>query len=215
MNQREKTYFRKRVSKMLDELEKKQYEPYFFETSDEAKSFILEHIGPRETVGIGGSITLREGLGIIEGIRKKGNTVYDHWEAGGDPVKRLELKRKHRQVDVFLSSLNAITTDGIMVNLDGGGNRVASLCSGPKRVIVVVGVNKIVDSLELAINRTRKKAAVLSALRIKPKAPCVETGFCSDCSAAERICAALLILMKRPNDIENFTIILINEVLGD
>jgi L-lactate utilization protein LutB len=215
MNEREKTYFRKKVSKMIDILRKKQYEPYFFETSDEAKNFILEQIAPRETVGIGGSITLREELGIVEAIRKKGNTVFDHWEAGRDPAKRLDIKRKHRQVDVFLSSLNAITTEGVIVNLDGGGNRVASLCSGPKRVIVAAGVNKIVDSLEHAIHRTREKAAVLSALRIKPKAPCVETGFCSDCSAAERICAALLILMKRPNDIENFKIILINEVLGD
>lgn len=214
MQQSEKVYFRKRVSRILDELKKKQYDPYFFETIDEAKRFIIDQIKPGETVGIGGSVTLRDDLRIVEEIRKKGNMVYDHWEDGGDPVRRLELKRKHREVDVFLSGLNAITLDGVLVNLDGGGNRVASLCSGPKRVIVVSGLNKVVDSLDAAIYRTRHKAAVINALRRSNKIPCVETGFCIDCNSINRICAALLILLKKPTDIEHFSVILVNAEMG-
>jgi L-lactate utilization protein LutB len=214
MKEDEKVYYRARIPKILEALTKKQYDPYFFETAAEARRFILDKINTDETVGISGSITLREGLGISEALSKKGNKVYDHWEAGKDRIRRLEIKRKHREVDVFLSGLNAITSDGVMVNLDGGGNRVASLCSGPRKVIAVTGTNKIVDSLDLAIHRTRNKTAVLNALRLTPRTPCVETGICSDCNVAERICAALLILLKKPNDIDEFTVILINEEMG-
>ena len=110
--------------------------------------------------------------------------------------------------------MNAITGDGIMVNLDGGGNRVASTCSGPKRVIVAVGANKVCESIDSAIERTRHQAAVVNAIRLKRKTPCVETGVCNDCSSAQRICAALLILYKKPSDIDKFTVVLINEDLG-
>ncbi|MCL5024049.1 MAG: lactate utilization protein [Nitrospirae bacterium] len=210
----EKAYFRRNIPRVLDELRKKQYDPHFFETIAEAKHFILDQISSGDTVGVGGSITLREGMGIVEEIRNKGNKVYDHWEADDEPVRRLELKRKHRGVDVFLSGINAITIDGILVNLDGGGNRVAGLCSGPPKVIAVTGLNKLVDSLDEAIERTRNKAAVLNAIRRKVKTPCVKTGRCSDCNSSERICAALLILLKKTSDIDHFFVVLINEEMG-
>jgi hypothetical protein len=210
----EKDRIRKTIPKLLDGLRKKQFDPYFFETADEAKPFITGRIDPQETVGVGGSVTFREELGIADALRNRGNPVCDHWDAAADPARRLELKRKQRGMDVFLSSVNALTADGILVNLDGGGNRVAGICSGPKKVIIAAGTNKIVDSLDLAIHRTRHQAAVINAMRLKRKTPCAETGVCSDCSSAERICAALLILFKKPNDIDLFTAVLINEELG-
>jgi L-lactate utilization protein LutB len=210
----EKNRIRNTMPKLLDELKKKQFDPYFFETADEAKHFITGRIGLQETVGIGGSVTLREELGIVDALRKRGTAVCDHWDAPRDPAQRLELKRKQRGVDVFLSSVNALTADGVMVNLDGGGNRVAGMCSGPKKVIIALGINKIVDSLDLAIHRTRHQVAVINAMRLKRKTPCAETGVCSDCSATERICAALLILFKKPSDIDVFTVVLINEEMG-
>ncbi len=211
MRETDKIRFRLMAPRILTALTKKQYEAGFFETIPEAKSFILGRIEPGETVGIGGSITLREDMQIVEAIRSKGNEVYDHWGAG---QRFMEVKRMHRQVDVFLSGINAFTGDGIIVNIDGGGNRVGSLCSGPKRVIAVAGPNKLTESLDSAISRVRNKAAVLNAIRVKVKTPCVETGLCNDCSSSERICAALLILMKKPTDIEQFTVVLINEELG-
>ncbi len=210
----EKEKIRKSVPKILDALKKKRFDAHFFETADEARDFIAEQINPKETVGIGGSVTLREGLGIVKELRSKGVTVHDHWDADGDPARRLELKRKQRGVDVFLTGMNAITKDGFLVNLDGGGNRVAGTCSGPKKVIVVAGTNKLVDSLDLAIHRTRTHAAVLNAIRLTPKVPCVETGNCDDCNAAQRICAALLILYKKPGDIDHFSVVLVNEEMG-
>jgi hypothetical protein len=132
----------------------------------------------------------------------------------GDRARVLEIKRLHRGVDVFLSGMNAVCSDGIMVNLDGGGNRVASTCSGPKRVFVVAGANKVVTSLDSAIQRTQHNAAVLNAIRLERKTPCAETGVCSDCNSPQRICAALLILYKRPSDIDQFIVILVNEEMG-
>jgi L-lactate utilization protein LutB len=214
MEEVEKERFRKSASEIIDSLKKKQYEPYFFEKAEEARNFIQNQIDPQETVGVSGSITLREGLRIVDGLEEKGIVFYDVWDTGGDPARAIELKRKQRGVDVVLSSVNAITRNGIMVYLDGGGNRVASICSGPKKIIVATGVNKIVDSVDLAISRTQQNAAVLNAIRLKRKTPCVETGICSDCSSPERICAALLILYKRPTDIDRFTVVIVNEDLG-
>jgi len=209
----EKDRFRKRAPKLLETLKKRGFDGYFFETAPEARDFIENQIVPEETVGIGGSITIREALGVAEALRAKGITVFDHWTAGS-PEQRLELKRKHRSVDVFLTSMNAITGDGIMVNLDGGGNRVASTCSGPKRVIVAVGANKVAESLDSAIERTRHHAAVINSIRLDRKTPCAETGVCNDCSSPHRICAALLILYKKPSDIDKFTVVLVNEEMG-
>jgi hypothetical protein len=205
---------RKQALDIVPALKKRQFDANFFETRIDAKRHILDQIKPEETVGIGGSLTWRDSLTIVPDLRKQGNMVYDHWEAQGDPVRRLELKRAHRGVDVFLTSVNAITRDGIMVNLDGGGNRVASTCSGPRRVLVALGTNKIADTLDHAVHRTRQNAAVLNAMRLARKTPCTETGVCMDCNTVERICAALLILYKKPSDINRFSVVLINEEMG-
>ncbi len=214
MQEIEKEYVRKRIGVILDALKTKGFEAFFFETRAEAKQFILGQIKTGETVGIGGSVTLREDMPIIPEIRKKGNQVFDHWEANDDPKRRIELKRSHRGVDVFISSANAIAEDGTIVNLDGGGNRVASLCSGPKRVIVIAGVNKLVGCMEEAVCRTRNKVAILRVMKSHFKTPCEITGVCSDCDSPNRICSALLILMRKPADIDHYTVIIVNEEMG-
>jgi hypothetical protein len=215
MREEIRSYNQKKISRILEELKKKRYNNvHYFETVGEAKQFIIDHIAKDETVGVGGSITLREDLGIVKALRSNGIRVFDHWEDGGNREKRIELKRSHRAVDVFLSSANAVTEAGEIVNLDGGGNRVASLCSGPKRVILVAGVNKLVRTIDEAIERTRNTAAPINAVRKSCKTPCVERGCCLDCKAEDRICAALLILLKKPGDIDEFTVLLVNETLG-
>ena len=214
MQEIEKIFMRKRIGPLMEALKKRRYEACFFETPEETRQFVLAQIKPEETVGVGGSVTLRGDLQMVPALRQRGNAVYDHWEAVQDPKRFLELKRSHRGVDVFLSSLNAIAADGTIVNLDGGGNRVASLCSGPKRVFIVAGANKVVETMQEAIDRTRNKAAVLRALKSQFKTPCVTTGICSDCDSPQRICAALLILLKKPANNEQFTVILVNEEMG-
>ncbi len=213
MLETDKERYRKLMPKILESLKKKKFDPYFFETIEEACRFIPAQIQKGETVGIGGSLTLRQNLGVVEALRNQGNTVYDHWDAK-DTNERIKFKRMQRGTDVFLSSLNAFTCDGTLVNLDGGGNRVGGLCSGPKRVIVVAGTNKLVETLDEAIHRTRHHSAPINAARLKSKVPCVTTGMCSDCDAPARICAALLILFKKPGDIDKFTVVVVNEEMG-
>jgi len=214
MLETDKERYRKLMPKILESLKKKKFDPYFFETISEARRFVPTLIQPGETVGIGGSVTLRNDLGVVEALRSQGNTIYDHWGAGNDPIERLKIKRMQGGADVFLSSLNAFTCDGTLVNLDGGGNRVGRLCSGPRKVIVVAGTNKLVETLDGAIYRTRHHSAPINAARLKRKVPCATTGLCSDCDAPERLCAALLILFKKPGDIDQFTVILVNEEMG-
>lgn len=214
MLETDKERYRKLMPKILESMKKKKFDPYFFETIAEARRFIPAQVQKGETVGIGGSVTLRQDLGVVAALRNQGNTVYDHWDAGKDPGERLKIKRMQASVDVFLSSLNAFTCDGTLVNLDGGGNRVGGLCSGPRKVIVAAGTNKLVETLDGAIYRTRHHSAPINAARLERKTPCVATGICSDCDAPERICAALLILFKKPGDIDKFTVILVNEEMG-
>jgi len=214
MQETDKERYRKLMPKILEALRKKKFDPYFFETIAEAGSFIPAQIQKGETVGISGSVTLRQYLGVVEALRAQGNTVYDHWDAGKDHKERLRIKRMQRGADVFLSGLNAFTCDGTLVNLDGGGNRVSGICSGPKRVIAVAGTNKLVETLDGAIHRTRHHSAPINAARLERKVPCATTGMCSDCDAPERICAALLVLFKKPGDIDKFTVILVNEEMG-
>lgn len=213
MLESDKARYRKLMPKILESLKKKKFDPYFFETIEEARRFVPTQVQKGETVGIGGSVTLRQHLGVVEALRSQGNTVHDHWDAK-DSKERLKFKRMQSGADVFLSSLNAFTCDGTLVNLDGGGNRVSGLCSGPKKVIVVAGTNKLVETLDGAIHRTRHHSAPINADRLERKTPCATTGLCSDCDAPERICAALLILFKKPGDIDKFTVVLVNEEMG-
>jgi len=214
MQEFEKERYRKLVPNILKSLKKKKFGAYFFETIAEARTFIPGLLDKGETVGIGGSATLRDQMDLVTLLRAQGHTVHDHWDGGKDKTERLRIKRLQSSADVFLSSLNAITCDGMLVNLDGGGNRVGGLCSGPKKVIAVAGTNKIVETLDMAIHRTRHIAAPLNAARLGRKVPCAATGLCNDCDAPERICAALLIHYKKPGDIDTFSVILVNEEMG-
>jgi len=213
MLESDKERYRKLMPKVLESFKKKRFDPYFFETIEEARGFLPTLMQAGETAAIGGSVTLRRCLGVTELLREKGHTVFDHWDAA-ESKDRIKIKRMQRGADVFFSSLNAFTCDGTLVNLDGGGNRVGGLCSGPKRVVVVAGTNKLAETLEGAVFRTRHHSAPINAARLQRKVPCAATGLCSDCDAPERICAALLILYKKPGDIDRFTVVIVNEEMG-
>ena len=213
MQEHTKERYRRLMPNILKNLKKKSFEPYFFETIEEARHFMPTLIQKGETVGVGGSVTIRNDLNMVEFLHNEGYCVYDHWDTK-DSNERLSMKRIQRSSNVFISSLNAFTYDGILVNLDGGGNRVAGLCSGPEKVIVIAGTNKLVETLDQAVDRTRHHSAPINAARLERKVPCAETGICKDCDSPERICAALLILYKKPNDIDNFTVIIVNDEMG-
>jgi L-lactate utilization protein LutB len=203
------------VDKTINSLRKHGFEVFHFKTKEEAANKILNIIPLTTVVGIGGSVTLRE-LDIPEKLRKRGNKTEDHWlerQKGTSPEKILQVRRNQINSDVFITSTNAITENGELVNIDGGGQRVAAMIFGPKKVIVVAGVNKIAKDLEEGIWRVRNIASPINAKRLNRNTPCAVTGICNDCDSPERICGVTAIYHKQMRNTP-ITIILIDEDLG-
>jgi L-lactate utilization protein LutB len=143
-------------------------------SGEEALGEVLTLIPPESLVGVGGSVTLRE-IGLPEALRERGNRVADHWmarESGASRDEVREIVRSHPNSDVFVASSNAVTEKGELVNTDGGGQRVASMIFGPKKVILVVGVNKIVGSVEEGFERIRNVVAPMNHRRRGWSTPC-------------------------------------------
>jgi hypothetical protein len=181
----------------VEALQKNRFNAVFYETAQDALEKLLEIIPPDATVGVAGSWTLIQ-LGLVEKLEARGNTVYCHHKPGLSPEEVLEIRRKQLTCDVFLTSTNAITEDGRLVNTDATGNRVAAMVFGPKKVIVLAGTNKIVKNLDDAQDRIRTTAAPLNNKRLNRPNPCVKTGHCVDCQGPTRLCNVTTVLHKRP-----------------
>jgi len=204
-------YWDKVLERTADALRKNGFEVHVAKNRDDAKRIVLDLIPPGTTVGIGGSVTIRE-LCLVEELEKRGHKVVHHW-VKAPPEEIDELRRRELTTDVFLCSANAITQDGKLLNIDGVGNRVAAMIFGPRRVIVVAGRNKIVRNLDEALWRARNVAAAMNSKRLGLKTPCAVTGFCSDCSPPVRACRVVVILEAKPMRAD-FHIVLVNEELG-
>lgn len=183
--------------KTVEALQKNRFAAEFYETTQAALEKLLESIPPDATVGVGGSWTLIQ-LGLVEKLEARGNTVYCHHKPGLTPEEILDLRRKQLTCDVFLTSTNAITEDGRLVNTDATGNRVAAMIFGPKKVIILTGSNKIVKDLGEAPERIRTIAAPQNNKRLNRPNPCVNTGYCVDCQGPTRLCNVTTVLHKRP-----------------
>jgi hypothetical protein len=167
---------------------------------------IFSESEPIDSIGVGNSATVRS-MGLYEKLSKISKHIYIHAPVGTEISDRKALTS-----DYYLTSANAISLDGNIVNIDGTGNRTASTCFGPKNLIYLIGKNKITNTLEDAINRA-KETAVKLAKAYNRKTPCVVTGRCENCISPECICAITTIHSKKPYGI-NITIVLINENLG-
>jgi L-lactate utilization protein LutB len=208
-------YMETRVKKTLESLKKNGFDALYVSDKDEAIDEILSITPENARVGLGGSVTLRE-MNLPQILLERGNMVADHWKAreeGASSMEVLEIRRKHINSDIFITSTNAITETGILVNIDGGGQRVSATIFGPGKVIVVTGVNKIVRDLDEAIWRAKNIAAPINAKRLNRKTPCTQTGICEDCESLERICNVTTIMHKKPS-ITPVTVILVGEKLG-
>ncbi len=189
---------------------------YYFPTSRETLPHIMELIPKGALVGLGDSMTLHQ-IGLVSSLEKADCRLLNPW---AEPTleKRIEMQRKILTSDVFVVGTNAITLNGELINVDGRGNRVAALIFGPKKVIVVVGVNKIVRTVEDGFDRVKSLAAPANAKRHQFPAdrqpPCGITGFCSDCRPPLSICCALTIVRGQRIDKERITVFIIGEELG-
>ncbi len=183
-------------SRCVDNLRKHGFDADFFDNRDLACQAILEKAAPFQRVGFGGSETTRS-LGLVQALTKQGKTVYDHWQDRG-PEADLETRLAQGRCDCFFCSANAVSATGEIVNVDGVGNRNNAMSFGPKKVIIVAGINKVVPDLDAALRRVREVAAPMRAKSLGMATPCAETGLCSDCNTAQRICRITTILHRKP-----------------
>jgi maleate cis-trans isomerase len=198
-------------SKAVAALVKNDFTASYVNTRQEAIDRVLSLVDVNATIGVGGSWTLHRDLKLVELLEQRGHTIFDHNKLGCD--KSVELRRKQLAADVFLTSTNAITLDGKLVNVDGAGNRVAAMIFGPKKVIVVAGVNKIVRDVAAAEERIELFAAPMNSLRKGSSNPCTVTGTCTDCQGPACICKVTTIMRKRPT-YADINIIIVGEELG-
>ena len=190
----------------------KGYTVRCFSNKKEALTAFLEEVPVSDTIGFGGSVTVAE-MGLCEALMERGTTIYSHWHIPeGETAKTVQ--EKAGTADLYVCSSNAVTLDGKLVNVDGTGNRLASILYGHKRCYFMVGVNKIVADQEAAMERLRAFACPLNAKRLNKKTPCVKTGRCMDCNSPERICNFTLILERQTPTGVPCTIYLIDEALG-
>ena len=201
----------KRIEETLRAINKNNMEGVYARDRREALNEILKRIPSNATVTHGGSYTLQE-IGIKE-ILRKGRYRYLMGEVPANGGEEHDIQIKGFSSDVYLTSVNAITTAGELIALDGIGNRVSSLFFGPRKVLVVAGKNKIVNSLDDGIRRLKEYVAPIHAKRRGWDLPCTKTGTCVECRDPKRICNKLAVLQYE-RDRERTTVILVGEDLG-
>ena len=212
MEQLERWFREKQVERTIQALKKNNFEALYVPDSKAALEEVMKRIPDGATVGVGGSVTLAQ-IGLIDALKnRKVQFIWPQQQAKSDE-ERLELFRKCFSTDVFLSSTNAVTEDGRLYNVDATGNRAGAMFIGPKKMIIICGVNKIVKDLEAAEKRVREWTAPQNAKRLGKKTPCVETGVCADCSSPDRICNIYVTLAKKPARAE-VVVIMVGENLG-
>ncbi len=212
MSEAKSWYVSKRFERTMDFLEKNGFKTVYAPTREEAAARVLELIPRDAVVGVGGSITIRE-LGLVDTLARRGNRVVHHWQRGLSAEEAMEARRQELNSDAFLSSSNAITEKGQLVNVDGAGNRVAAMIFGPRKVVVVAGVNKIVKDVDEAVERIRNVSAPMNAKRLNLETPCAVSGVCTDCESPGRICRVTTIMDRAPEEAD-ITVVLVNEELG-
>ena len=198
----------KLAQKVIKGLESRNMRGYYAESREEALKLALSLIPEGSSVTMGGAMSAHE-IGLVAAL-KAGNYNFIDRDAYED--KRAAMLAAY-DADFFLVSANAITQDGVMVNIDGNANRVSAIAQGPKKVIVIVGMNKVCDDLDGAMKRARNVAAPINAQRFGLNTPCAKTGACMDCKSPDTICCQFLITrFSRHKD--RIHVILVNDNLG-
>lgn len=208
-----KWFWEKQAQRVIRALKKKGFDAEYFPTREGAVERTMKIAASVQAVGVGGSVTLRQ-LNILDLLKEQGKTVYDHW-TGLPPghEEDMRIRRAHLTCDLFLTSTNAITLKGEIVNIDGAGNRTSAMSFGPKKVVILAGINKIVRDIDEGIRRIHEVAAPLNCRRGGYKTPCYETGICASSKSGLHICCITLIFNRKPLETD-ISVFLIGEVLG-
>ena len=206
-----KKFYETAAETLIKNLDKRGMEAYYVDNTDDALKMALRFVTPGSSVSWGGSMSINE-IGLIPALKAWDCTVLDRTVPKTEEEKK-EFFGKVAVCDYYFMSTNAITLDGQLVNIDGNGNRVACLITGPKNVIILAGMNKVVPDEANAIARVRNMAAPPNAVRLGLKTPCSSLGKCVNCLSDDCICCNIVVTRKSriPNRIK---VILIGEELG-
>ena len=211
------------LDETLKKLEQNGMKPFVVDSKEEILPLLKTLIPPGASIGVGGSESLKE-IDAIEWIRQNDYAFFDRYAPELTRAEALEVMRQALLADVFLTSTNAITEKGELYNVDGTGNRIAAFCYGPKSVIVVAGVNKIVPDIDAAVRRVKEIAAPKNVARLSKKTPCFKTGvcislskedsdMCDGCLSADRICSTYIVSGKQMVK-DRIKVIICKESLG-
>ena len=196
------------AQKVIKGLESRNMSGYYAGTKEEALKIALELIPKGSSVTMGGAMSAHE-IGLVEALKSPDYNFIDRDKA----VDKRAAMLAAYDADFFLSSANAMTEDGIMINVDGNANRVSAIAQGPKKVIFIVGMNKITKDVDSAMKRARNVAAPINAQRFGLSTPCTATGSCMDCKSPDTICCQILITRYSKHK-DRIHVILVDEQLG-
>ena len=198
--------------RVIEALKKNGFKAAYLKSSKEARDYVGKEIEPGMEVAFGGSMTIKS-LGIQELAKEKNAIILDHGDSNLSSEERLKVMRKELTSDLFLSSSNAVTINGELVNIDGAGNRVAAITFGPKKVILVVGINKITENLDSAFQRLKLTACPQNNKRLNKDNPCTKVGYCVECNSDSRICRIYSVIKRKPSA-SDITVVIVGENLG-
>lgn len=196
------------AQKVVKGLQSRNMAGYYAASGEEACAKALEIIGEGSSVTMGGCMSAHE-IGLVDAL-KSGPYDFIDRDAAADP--RAAMLAAY-DADVFLASANAMTQDGIIVNIDGNANRVSAIAQGPRKVVFIVGMNKVCDDLDGAMKRARNVAAPVNAQRFGLNTPCAKTGACADCKSGDTICCQFLITRFSRHE-GRIHVVLVNGALG-
>ncbi len=200
------------ANKVIKSLNTRHIEGYYCATSADAIKKVLTLIPQGSSISWGGSMTIRD-MGLTDALFKAdAYTLYDRDQAKS-PEEIQSIYRQTFGADFYISSVNAMSEQGDIVNIDGNGNRVAAIAWGPKKVIFVVGINKIAKDLDAAIKRARGTAAPINTVRLNRETPCTLDGVCHDCHSPNSICNQIHII-RNSYDNGRFSVVIVGEELG-
>lgn len=199
------------AQKVIKGLESRNMKGYYAADKEEALKIALELIPENSSVTMGGAMSARE-IGLVDAI-KNGKYHFIEREGASTDQEKRKATLEGYDADYFLASANAMTEDGVIVNIDGNSNRVSMIAHGPKHVLFIVGMNKICDDVDGAMKRARNVAAPINAQRFDLNTPCAKTGSCMNCKSPDTICCQFLIT-RYSRHTDRIHVILVNDNLG-
>jgi len=211
MSDPKKKYYQKRGELLVKNLRSRHYDAYYCDSKELALEKALELIPKGATVGWGGAMSAKQ-IGLLDAMNNGEYNAIDR-DKTSSPEERKMAMKNCLLADVFITGANALSMDGQMVNIDGNGNRVAAIVYGPESIVVIAGMNKVMDTLEAAMIRARTVAAPMNKQRFALQTPCEITGTCGDCKSEGCICNQILVT-RNSKPAGRIKVILVGEELG-